>query len=834
MKNLMRFFMTTAFVERTVALTVLVLCSLVGAATAVCNDWQPGFELPGFDGPVYALARVGDTIYAGGYFAFVNGVRVNHIAKWDGTSWSPLGTGIDGNVEALAVDGSGNLYAGGEFETAGGVITNNVAKWDGTSWSPLGAGVACPENPYSCSVNALAADGKGDVYAGGMFTAAGGVNANHVAKWDGTSWGPLGTGVASDNPAALAAHVGALLVDSNGNLYAGGDFTTAGGVQATKVAKWDGTSWSPLGGGYGSPYDSDSVNALAVDGSGNVYAGASGSSSYAPAKWDGTSWSPLGTGAWGGLSHVSALALDGSGNLYAGGYFITADSVPVNSVAKWDGTSWSALGENPAGVDGYISALAVDGSGNLYAGGDFGTAGGVDANRLAKWDGTSWSAVGQRAANGVRGNMGALAADSSGNVYTAGGYGAGGSLARWNGTKWSALGTGVSEGGVGALALDGNGEVYAAGGYIDNLGAWVAKWNGTTWDAPLWEGIVYYSPGPRVEALAVGGGGTLYAGGRFDSANGVLARNVARWDGTNWTALGTGIYTENPDYMPVNALAADAYGNLYAGGYFKTAGGVAANSIAKWDGVSWSPLGTGVEYPEGFLGRIEALAVDGRGNLYAGGLFSRAGGVDATSVAKWDGTSWSPLGAGVRVGESAGVVNVLALDDRGAVYVAGIFTTAGDVSVNNIAKWDGTNWSALGAGMGDGTVYGLAVDRSGNLYAGGYFSTAGTIASSNFAKFEPCAIAVCVGDCDGNSRVTIDEILTLVNIALGNAAMADCDPGDARGDGQITVDEILAAVNCALNGCESPTNTPTPPPTSTSGCSYRGAHMGPAIAGCDG
>jgi hypothetical protein len=61
---------------------------------------------------------------------------------------------------------------------------------------------------------------------------------------------------------------------------------------------------------------------------------------------------------------------------------------------------------------------------------------------------------------------------------------------------------------------------------------------------------------------------------------------------------------------------------------------------------------------------------------------------------------------------------------------------------------------------------------------------------------------LCVGDCGGDDMVTVDEILTMVNIALGNTPVADCLAGDRSGDGTITVDEILTAVNSALNGCE--------------------------------
>jgi len=65
----------------------------------------------------------------------------------------------------------------------------------------------------------------------------------------------------------------------------------------------------------------------------------------------------------------------------------------------------------------------------------------------------------------------------------------------------------------------------------------------------------------------------------------------------------------------------------------------------------------------------------------------------------------------------------------------------------------------------------------------------------------PTATPQCAGDCNSDHQVTVDEILTLVNIALGNTPVTTCDAGDANGDNHITVDEILTAVNNALNGC---------------------------------
>jgi hypothetical protein len=79
-----------------------------------------------------------------------------------------------------------------------------------------------------------------------------------------------------------------------------------------------------------------------------------------------------------------------------------------------------------------------------------------------------------------------------------------------------------------------------------------------------------------------------------------------------------------------------------------------------------------------------------------------------------------------------------------------------------------------------------------------------TLAPTATATPPPTATAMpvaCVGDCGGNGQVTVDELLLMVNIALGSADLSACKAGDASGEGQITVDEILTAVNNALNGC---------------------------------
>lgn len=77
----------------------------------------------------------------------------------------------------------------------------------------------------------------------------------------------------------------------------------------------------------------------------------------------------------------------------------------------------------------------------------------------------------------------------------------------------------------------------------------------------------------------------------------------------------------------------------------------------------------------------------------------------------------------------------------------------------------------------------------------------GTTCVEHLAGAPVILISACVGNCSAGGEVTVSEILTMVNIALGNAPLLDCEAADANHDGQVTVDEILAAVNNALNGC---------------------------------
>lgn len=684
---------------------------------------------------VFAVALIGSDVYVAGQFEEAGGIAAANIAKWDGANWSTLGAGTDAAVFALATNGT-ELYAGGAFSTAGGVAASRIAKWNGTSWSALGGGIS----GSSAQVRAIAVSGA-DVFVGGTFVNAGGVSVNHLAKWDGVAWSALGTGVAG-----FSTSVDALLVNGS-NLYAGGKFSTAGGVTVDNLAVWNGSAWSALGSGLNGP--DAQVKALAFVGTSLFVGGRFTSASGVPvnniARWDGGNWFDVGGGVTGGLlSEVSALGVSGS-EVFAGGDFTTAGATPASHVARWNGSSWSAMDSGISG-GGITRADAVAiGGGFVYVGGTFITAGGLTANSVAGWNGSDWSVLGLGLSSNASSDPVVNAIAVSGNdVYVGGIFASAGgvpakNIAKWDGAVWSALGSGISgpnntQGEVRAIAVSG-GNVYVGGQFATAGGVTVnsiAKWNGSVWSG-LGSGITDGGGVEFVAAIAASGS-DIYVGGFFSTAGVVAVNSLAKWNGSSWSDVGGGLPGGRAFAIAVSGS------DVYVGGQFSTAGAVSAANIAKWNGSAWSALAGG-------FSQVNAIAVSG-GDVYVGGNPTLLGSTTHV-VLRWNGTSWFALGSGVGGTISGIIPTVTAIAVSGSnLYVAGRFTTAGSQQAGHIARWDGFNWSPLGSGLSGGVNFGMALavaaaaDSAGdNVYAGGHFIFAGEKPSSRFAWWSSFSIS---------------------------------------------------------------------------------------------
>jgi hypothetical protein len=227
-------------------------------------------------------------------------------------------------------------------------------------------------------------------------------------------------------------------------------------------------------------------------------------------------------------------------------------------------------------------------------------------------------------------------------------------------------------------------------------GTWGHLGTGATATAPALNG--------PVRAFHVEQPGTLLVGGGFTDAGGVPeADNIARWDGTAWSALGP-----SPLGGEVFAIASSG-GRVFAGGTFTNAGGDPnADFLAVWDGTKWAPFCNANGPP--FGGNVDALQIIGS-NLYVGGSFQNGAGIAAADYLLVCDLNTGAASATVATdGASSGSVYALTADASGNLYAGGTFINMSNIpAADYFASYDGASWHALGTGAspGGGAVTGI-------------------------------------------------------------------------------------------------------------------------------
>lgn len=280
-------------------------------------------------------------------------------------------------------------------------------------------------------------------------------------------------------------------------------------------------------------------------------------------------------------------------------------------------------------------------------------------------------------------------------------------------------------GGAVNMALDGAKSVPGQGAF---------GWSGKEWTAYGRDFAILYALLPFAEDA----GDSVMLGAGWASRYGPDrgAPVVARWEGSRWRRLGDAFDGE-PRVLA--AGSPDGAHAFYVGGRFRTAGDVVLNGIGAWDGHAWQSLGPGVE------GAVNALLLrtrSGGGELVVGIESTTQAGnrqapdAAAGSVARWDGVAWSPMGASFD-----GPVHALVEFDAGVgaqLFAAGRFQSVGAVATGGIAEWDGQAWRPLEGGAPDGPCFALAVHDFGEgaeLFAGGHFESVGGHRAHNLAAW---------------------------------------------------------------------------------------------------
>lgn len=682
-------------------LLVLAALSCLGTRSQPApENWSNDFYRTGTDGVVWTMHTVGDTIYAGGAFIKTGGLPVNGVAKYDGRVWTALGNGLT-TAQNTVMD----------IDSYGGVVYAcdkvGLHRWNGSTWTQIGVLGGLPAADLNAV--AIAVDATGQVYMTGNFLSVNGVNANRVARYDGTTWHAMGTGIVQPQP-GLGNYYSTAMAAIGNEVYLAGAMTQVGGVTVNNVARWNGTAWNAMANGlptYGTPKTLAVVNGQLHVGTGAIGPD-NGPFTANVLRWTGTAWSVVGNTF---DLDVDAL-VERNGVVHASGAFTTAGAQPINHVARLSGNTWVDAG-NP--FDLQYARSIVHCAHGLYVGGITDLTDQTDLHNIVRFDGTRWRNVGD-----------GVGSPDFGPQY------------------------------VNAVLCH-NGQTYIAGKF-DQVGGvrshHVAQWDGDQW---FDIGLPFEEPS-RVNAMVMKGD-TLIIGGAFTVSNPPLIRHLAMRVNGVWLPMGTGADDE------VFALALHN-NELYIGGEFTTLGGVGCSAIGKWNGTQFSPVGSGAN------NTVRAIAFGPDGTLYAGGGFTNMGGVACNRMAKWNGTAWSSVASGVNnwvntiemmpdgspvfggqfnIAINGGLVNgvarfngtsLVALGtgltgnvfdlevNNGQVFACGAFTLAGTTTVNNIARWNGTNaWEPLGVGLAADpleTSTAMGMDMACDvLTVGGYFSTAG-------------------------------------------------------------------------------------------------------------
>ncbi|MEI7987742.1 MAG: discoidin domain-containing protein [Chloroflexota bacterium] len=612
-------------------------------------------------------------LIAGGKFTQAGSVSTNRIAKWNGGAqsgdWSAFGNGMDNKVNALAIDMDGSIYAGGSFATADGIPMNGIAKWNGSAWVSIDAAQAnqsvatyASGNQDSDFILNTSGSYSADQCYNGLAISGGYLNADTASKaFDNlttTAWTSLQAGTSINNNAYIgysfggSKHIRRITIKQSAN--SANRLTSALFQYSDNNTTWTTINTIAL-------VDDENVNSYDISASGlHRYWRLLANSNLAATN----PWSVIEIE----MTEVNSAKL-------AQSFYISTTDTPVNKIKLWlkkvntpSGNIFVTLETNsytaPSGTiiaNGTSASIAADSVGTSYAWVEFT----FPSPCVIKKNTTYWIKLGASYAPDASAYID-WGADGSTPSYSSG------QMKSWNGTTWIAENkdaifdviSGTLE--TATLLVGYDGYLYAS--FVNNDMHMIAKRVGTSWSY-LGNGIGLDG---RVNSMAMSADGTLYVGGDFITADGLSANRIAKWNGSNWSAVGTGMDAA------VYAILMGENGLVYAGGAFTTADGMNANHIAVWDGIVWNALGQGMN------GDVLCLALDKAGYLLAGGTFTTADGLSMMdSLAEWNGQRWFPMDV-----DLPGIASVQAVlsDDEGYLWIGYATNILGSAQVGEVTS----------------------------------------------------------------------------------------------------------------------------------------------------
>lgn len=588
---------------------------------------------------------------------------------WDGRFWMANASMPRG----LGADAEGRLIMlGGDLSMSGIQRRVMMSAWDGMRWTPTITNRA----PVEIAV------------AGG-FTWLGGMPSTNAV-----------TRLASQESLVLPfvnGRINALTSDAN-TIFAAGQFVAGDENSATNVARWNGTAWTPLGGGVPYPI----AKLLATNGF--VYAGVSETTNWPASvwQWNGSAWTELAPILRGGAVVVRDLEWHHGKLLVATMNTITPSSDSDGAVLSWSGTTWENLSTSP--LRGQAYALSVY-RGELFVAGDLrATDPDVRKIGIGRFVDGRWVSQeldpGMPLGNGmafsvVDDQLFALARVPSALPINDGTYT---TLWQFDGATWRLHANGLSPvPGFRSMVNTPEGPLLAVA--PSSFGA-----NGLLWNGRYFEQFSTTNPAGDF-TFSIRGGIVATSKGLFRTAIRMPAAPegeylLTRLEGNTWQPAG--------DATSVNLTVATAMASsedeIFVAGSDASAGNALA--VARWSDGHWGRIGGTFAG-----GQILSLAFYEK-SLLAGGSFKSISGQPITNFARWDGTNWQAV-----LPAPDGPVRAMALHN-GGLFVAGSFTNIGGIASPALAFLRSGTWQSAPAGLGAANASVVAISDRGSVAIG--------------------------------------------------------------------------------------------------------------------
>lgn len=303
-----------------------------------------------------AMKVLEDKLYHSGFDSLC-GEPIKGMAIWNGINWSKHISGYTNTIKTANIY-QNELYVMGSFYTFNAKPLSKITKWDGFNWQNVGLGITGDATFLHYLKTSVVY--KNELYVGGKFREIDGKNIQHIARWNGTEWNAVGSGVSASLPQVDC------MIEYKGELYVGGNISVAGGRYAYGIARWNGQTWNTLKLGLNNDALTmvvDTVKDLLYIG-GAFNAANNSKVKGSVVAWDGTNWLQVGDPVkYRFNSAVLALEMY-HGYLYAAGVSNWKDTDTV--LARWDGQNWEPI----VGFNGSIRSLATY-KDELFIGGGF-------------------------------------------------------------------------------------------------------------------------------------------------------------------------------------------------------------------------------------------------------------------------------------------------------------------------------------------------------------------------------------------------------------------------------------------------------------------------------